>query len=112
MFLYYDLLLSNINNLHLTCSIVLGDFNAKCSKWCASDKNKTARIELDNITVASGDNQMIDEPLIILMLNNHFINYVTTTSIYGTLNLNIPLPLLIFEKYEIIKIQILDVSKN
>ena len=55
---------------------------------------------------------MIDEPLIILMLNNHFINNVTTTSIYGTLNLNIPLPLLIFEKYEIIKIQILDVSKN
>ena len=26
----FDLLLSNINNLYLTCSIVLGNFNAKC----------------------------------------------------------------------------------
>ena len=28
-----DLLLSNINNQHLACSIVIGDFNAKYSKW-------------------------------------------------------------------------------
>ena len=52
----FDLLLSNINNLHLTCSIVLGDFNAKYSKWCASDKNNTTGIELDYITMTSGYN--------------------------------------------------------
>ena len=45
----FDLLLSNSNNIHPTCSIVLGDFNAKRSKWCAFDKNNTAGIELDNM---------------------------------------------------------------
>ena len=63
----FDLLLSNINNLLPTCSIDLGDFNTKCSKWCASDKNNTAGIELDNITMTSCYNQMIDKP-------THFIN--------------------------------------
>ena len=63
----FDLLLSNISDLHPTCSIVLGDFNAKCSKWCASDKSNRAGIELDNITTISGYNQMIDKP-------THYIN--------------------------------------
>ena len=33
----FGLLLSNINDLHPTCSIVLGDFNAKWLKWCYFD---------------------------------------------------------------------------
>ena len=106
-----DLLLSNINNLHPTSSIVLDDFNAKCSKWCASDKNNTAGIELDNITTTSGYNQMIVKP-------THYINELSScidlnfssnvnltkycsvelslyetchyTIIYGTLKFNIP----------------------
>ena len=42
----FDLLLSNINDLHPICSIiVLVDFNAKCSKSCASNKNNSAGIE-------------------------------------------------------------------
>ena len=60
----FNLLLSNINNLYLTRSIV---FNAKCSKWCNSDETNTAGIELDNITMTSGYNQMIDKP-------THYIN--------------------------------------
>ena len=36
-------------------------------KWCASDKNNTAGMELDNITMTSGYNQMIDKP-------THYIN--------------------------------------
>ena len=32
------------------------------SKWCASDKNNTAGIKLDNITITSTYNQMIDKP--------------------------------------------------
>ena len=58
----FDLPFSNINDLHPTCSIVLGDFNAKCSKWRASGKNNSAGIELDNITTTSGYNQVIDKP--------------------------------------------------
>ena len=67
----FDLLLSNINNLYPTCSIVLGDFNAKCSKWCASVKRNTAGIELDNITMTSDYNQMIDKP-------THYVNESST----------------------------------
>ena len=63
----FDLLFSNINDLHPTCSIVLGDFNAKCLKWCASDGNNSAGIELDNITATFSYNQMIDK-------STHYIN--------------------------------------
>ena len=67
----FDLFLSNFNNLYPTCSIVLGDFNAKCSKWCASVKRNTAGIELDNITMTSDYNQMIDKP-------THYVNESST----------------------------------
>ena len=62
-----DLPLSNINNNHPTCSILIGDFNAKSSKWCNSDKSNRTGIELDNITNAAGYSQLINEP-------THFIN--------------------------------------
>ena len=62
-----DLLLSNINNNYPNCSILIGDFNAKSSKWCSSDKDNKAGCELDNITTSAGYSQMIDKP-------THFIN--------------------------------------
>ena len=37
-----NLLLTNINNNQPACSILIGDFNAKCSKWCSSGKNNIA----------------------------------------------------------------------
>ena len=42
-----DLLLSNINDNHSTstCSVRIGDFNAKSSKWCNNNKSKRAYIE-------------------------------------------------------------------
>ena len=55
----FDLLLSNINDLHPACSIVLSGFN---SKWCASDRNNSVAIELNNITTTSCYNQIIDKP--------------------------------------------------
>ena len=107
----FDLHLWNINNLYPTYSIVLGDFNAKCSKWCASDKSNTADIELDNISMKY--NQMIDKPthyinesstcidLIFSSNVNHKKNCGVEQSLYkkcdhniihGTLNFDIPLP--------------------
>ena len=62
-----DSLLSNINDQHPACSIVIGDFNAKCSKWCTSDKDNTAGPELDSITTTPGYSQMINK-------TTHFIN--------------------------------------
>ena len=109
----FDLLLSNINDLDPTCSIVSGDFYAKYSKWCASDKSNRAGIELDNITMTSGYNQMIDKSTHYINESSLCINLIFSSNvnlrkncgveqslyekchhniIYGTLNFNIPLP--------------------
>ena len=128
----FDLLLSNINNLYPTCPIVLGNLNAKCSKWCASDKSNTAGVELDNITMASGYNQMINKPI-------HYINESSSCNdlifssnvnltknwgveqslyekyhhniIYGTLNFSIPLIPPYYYIYGILKVLKLSVFK-
>ena len=42
-----NLCLTNINNNQPACSILIGDFNAKCSKWCSSDKINIAGLETD-----------------------------------------------------------------
>ena len=109
----FDLLLSNINDLHPTCSIVLSDFNGKCSKWCPSDKSNRAGIELDNITTTSGYNQMIHKPTYYINESSPCIDIIFSSNVnlmkncgveqsfsekchhnifYGTLNFNIPLP--------------------
>ena len=62
-----NVLLTNINNNQPASSILVGDFNAKCSKWCSSDKNNIAGLEIDNITTTAGYSQLINKP-------THFIN--------------------------------------
>ena len=62
-----DFLFSNINDQHPACSIAIGELNAKCSKWCTNDKDKTAGLELDGITRTADYSQMINKP-------SHFIN--------------------------------------
>ena len=62
-----DLLLSKINDNHPTCPILIGDFNAKSSKWCNSDKNNRAVMEFDNISTSAGYSQLINKP-------THFVN--------------------------------------
>ena len=51
--------------------MVLGNFIAKCSKWCISDKNNTPVIKLDNILTTSGYNQMIDKPTHYISMNRY-----------------------------------------
>ena len=94
------------------CSILIGDFNAKCSKWCSSDKNNIAGLQIDNITTTAGSSQLIKKPThfinwtsscidVIFSSNVSFIrNYGIEQSIYekchhsityGTLDFNVPL---------------------
>ena len=40
-----DLFLSNTKNQDTSCSILMGDFNAKCLKWCTTEKSITASLE-------------------------------------------------------------------
>ena len=83
-------------------------------KWCSSDKNNTAGIELDNITMTSGYNQMIDKTTCYINESSSCIDLVFSSNvnliksygdeksfyekgdhniIYGTLNFNMPLSL-------------------
>ena len=54
--------LSGINNQQPTCSILVGDFSAKVSKWCPSDKDNKAGQDIDTFTTTSGSTQMIGQP--------------------------------------------------
>ena len=108
-----NLLLTNINNNQPACSILISDFNAKCSKWCSSDKNNIAGLKIDNITTTAGYSQLINKPThfmngtsscldLIFSSNVSFIrNYEIKQSIYekchhnitySTLDFNVPLP--------------------
>ena len=108
-----DLLLSNINDNHPTCSILIGDFNAKSLKWCNSDKSNSAGIELDNITTSAGYSQLINQLTHFVNKTCSCIDLIFSSDlnitrncgiektihekchhdiVYGTLNFHVPLP--------------------
>ena len=58
----FDLLLNNINDEFLKCSIVTGDFNACCSSWWKNDIANTPGQEIDFLTSSAGYVQIIDKP--------------------------------------------------
>ena len=57
--------LNNINRFQPSCSVLLGDYNAKHSKWCSTDNNNEASVALENITSTAGYKQMINIPTIL-----------------------------------------------
>ena len=103
--------LSGINNQQPTCSILVGDFNAKLLKWCPSDQD--IKDGQDTFTTTSGYTQIIGQPTHIMNDKSSCIDLLFTANskllcdvgvkqtmddkchhniIYGSLNLNIPLP--------------------
>ena len=44
----FDVLLSQINDELPICSVVTGDFNARCSRWCRNDITNFAGKEIDH----------------------------------------------------------------
>ena len=64
-------LLKDNNRLQSSCSVLLGDFNAKHSKRLSTDKNNKTGITFENISSTAGDNQMINK-------RTHFINVSTS----------------------------------
>ena len=108
----FHLLLSNINDNHTTCSILIGDFNAKSSRCCNSDKSIRASEELDSITKSAVYSQLINQPTHFVNKTSSCINLIFSSDlnitkncgiektihekchhdiIYGTWNLNVPL---------------------
>ena len=45
-----DTLMDHVNNELPTCSVLSGDFNAKCSKWCNDDITNANGRALDTLT--------------------------------------------------------------
>ena len=58
----FDLFLSNINDLSPTCSIITGDFDARCTKWWKLDKENHKGREINIITCVAGYSQLIYQP--------------------------------------------------
>ena len=54
--------LSGINNQQPTYSILVGDFNAKLSKWCPGDKDNKAGQDIATFTTTSGYTQIFGQP--------------------------------------------------
>ena len=57
-----SILLNNINDQRPSCSVIVGDFNAKCSKWYPLDKINAAGETLLTYTTTAGYIQLIDQP--------------------------------------------------
>ena len=106
-------LLTNIDNNQPSCSILIGDFNGKCSKWCSSDKNNVAGLEIDNITTTAGYSQLVNKPTHFINGTSFCIDLIFSSDVsfirsygieqsiyekrhrnitYGTLDFNVPLP--------------------
>ena len=105
-------LLNNINKFQPSCSVLLGHFNAKHSKWCSANRSNKPGIALENITSTAGCNQTINKPThftnvssscidLIFASNTTYLNTGIEQSvydkcrhstIYGKLNFDIPLP--------------------
>ena len=50
----FSILLNNINGHRPSCSVIVGDFDAKCSKWYPLEKNNTAGEALHAYTTFAG----------------------------------------------------------
>ena len=108
----FSILLNNINDRRLSCSVIVGHFNAKCSKWYRLGKKDAVGETLQTYTTTSGYSQLIDQPTrcvngsssCIYLIFNSNTSLVTDFGvnprlyktchhnlIFGKINFNIPL---------------------
>ena len=109
----FDILLNNINDKFPLCSIVTGDFNARCSSWWENDITNLQGQELDSLTLSAGYNHIIDKPthvintsmscIDLIFCNNQSVisNHGVDVSIFdkcphnvicGKINIRVPFP--------------------
>ena len=109
----FDLLMSSINDELPLCSVITGDFNARCSRWWKNDINNPAGQEIESLTSSAGYKQIIDKPthninnsmscidLIFCTNQNVISNYGVNVSlfnkcrhniIHGKIDIRVPLP--------------------
>ena len=80
--------MDHINNELPICSVITGDLNARCSKWCNKDITNSVGREIDTLTSSAGYKQIINKPTHIV--NNSpscidviFCNNLNLLSNYG-----------------------------
>ena len=71
-----DLLFSTISHQYLASSTAIGDFNAKCSKSCSTDKNNTMGLKIDRIITKTGQSQMFNKPTEFINESSSCINLI------------------------------------
>ena len=109
----FDILLSQINDEFPLCSIVTGDFNARCTNWRKDDITNSTGREIASLTSSAGYTQIIDK--LTLFINNSvsYIDLMFCTKqnliskhgvhasifdkchhniIYGKIDIRVPLP--------------------
>ena len=75
----FDELLNSINDELPLCSIVTGDFNARCSRWWKNDITNLQGQELDSLTLSAGYNQIIDKPTHVINTSMSCIDLIFCT---------------------------------
>ena len=56
------MILTNIDDASPFSSVLIGDFNARCTNWWAADIDSKAGKELNSLTSMAGCTQLIDKP--------------------------------------------------
>ena len=97
----FDLLMSSINDELALCSVIIGDFNARCSRWWKNDINTASGQEIESLTSSAGYKQIIDKPahvinnsmscidLIFCTNQNVISNYDVDVSLFNKCHRNI-----------------------
>ena len=108
----FDILLNNVNDELPLCSIVTGDFNARCSRWSKNDITYLQGQELDFLALSAGYIQIIDKPTHVVHTSMSCIDLIFCTNqsvisshgvvsifdkwhhniIYGKINIRVSLP--------------------
>ena len=76
----FDIFLNNIYDELLLCSIVTGDFNARCSRWWKNDITNLQGQELDSLALSAGYNQIIDKPTHVINTSMSCIDVIFCTN--------------------------------
>ena len=76
-----DFFMNNVNSLYPAISIITGDFNGKCSKWCSFDTRDHIGKELYSITSSTGYSQIIDKPAQFTNNSSSCIDFLFTSKL-------------------------------
>ena len=115
----FDILLSQINDEFLLCSIVTGDFNGGCTNWWKDDITNSAGREIASLTSSAGYTQIIDKPthvinnsmlcIDLIFCSNQILPFLTNVII----DISVPHPSKYMSmKYEITVKQMFKILKN